>query len=191
MVLCADGRHLSLRGAERRHVVAAEGGVDVHEHAVRLVRFRAGRRHRVAPHCEQLVDGLLASRQVPASFEGGHAFRGIRHHHLLGPDGEDTVVRFGRDQNMREIEGGRGRSAGILHVDDRRVAEAGTVKRGLPANPMLTVERPLSGVREDDRLGLFRLGAGVGKRFGGRSGRKRPDFASRENGRTASFRRRR
>ena len=37
MVFGADGRHLPLRRAERRHVVSAKSCVDVHKHAVRLV----------------------------------------------------------------------------------------------------------------------------------------------------------
>jgi hypothetical protein len=76
-------------------------------------------------------------------------------------------VRLGPDQDMGEVERGRGRRAGVLDVEDRRVPEACAVERGLTADAMLALERPLSGVGEDNCLGLPRRSVRVGERFRG------------------------
>jgi hypothetical protein len=65
---------------------------------------------------------------------------------------------------MGEVQRGRGRGAGVLDVDDGRVAEAAAVERGLTADAVLAVERPLGRIGEHDRLGVRRRGPGVGER---------------------------
>ena len=53
---------------------------------------------------------------------------------------------------MGEVERGRGGSAGVLHVEDRCIAEAGAVERGLAADAVLALQRALGGIGEDNRL---------------------------------------
>ena len=142
---------------------------------------------RSAMVCVAAVRGPNCLRRRPSTS------RGIGHHHLLGADREHAIVGARADHDMREVERGRGGGAGVLDIEDRRVAEAGAVERRLSANAVLAFERALGRVGEDDGL----------RRADGCRARRPPapraaalrgeigEATSRESARTASCRRRR
>src|SRR5471032_2445148 len=118
VVLGGDGGDLALRGAVALHVVAADGGVDVHEHAVGLVGHAARRRHDAFAHGQQRGLVLLDRRNVPAAVEGGEHLGLVGDVHLFGADGQRDVALAGAQRYRGQVEGRGAGGAGVFHRVD-------------------------------------------------------------------------
>ncbi len=96
---------LPLGGAIAQHVIAANGGVDVHEDAVGTLGCGAGRWNHAVPHSQQRGFVLLHGGDVPAPVEGAKHLGLVGDIHLFRPHRQRDVTTSGTQRLSRQIEG--------------------------------------------------------------------------------------
>jgi hypothetical protein len=163
MALGGSRRDLPLRRAIEAHVLAREGRVDIHEHAVLAgvgVRLRWQREALTEPQ-QRFLRGLHLVHIPAAEKRLEHQVFLVRIEHLLGADHEADLALPRLDRREGLVQPGRARAARILHVDDRDCLKAHRSQRALAADRVLVLHHALARVGEPRSVDIAKLGARV------------------------------
>ena len=143
-----------------------EAGIDIHEHAIWLGRFRAFGFLHPGTQIGQALRDRFAIAHVPAAVEGREHQRAIIGIHLFRTHGEAAIAVAGLEKIDRQLETSRAAGAGVLDIHHWNALNADLAQRYLSADHVLALHVALHGVREKRAFDALCRESGIGKSAG-------------------------